>query len=41
MSLKTPDKIRNFQRKLYLKAKEAMAVYTLSTRMTVPPCAIR
>ena len=32
MSLKTPKLIRNFQRKLYLKEKEAMWVYTLSIK---------
>ena len=41
MSLKTPDKIRNFQRKLYLKAKEITQVYTLAQSKWLPPCAIR
>ena len=30
MSLKTPEKIRNFQKKLYLKAKAVTQMFTLN-----------
>ena len=35
ISLKTPELIRNFQRKLYLKAKAATQVHTLSTKNVI------